>query len=158
MRFDSQLLIHAILRNSRWIVSGYVWHLIFFWYNRYRILWLPPPTTLWHLLVFFFDIVTIFPIPKSQFQYCSVIALWHLVSVLIGYCDYFGHVPRYPIPTVVVTWIVLYRWCANVSIVLLKALLNDYSIVWHCWLNTQLQWETRLGFHFPQNCLIIQRE
>ena len=40
------------------------------------------------------DIVTIFPIPKSQFQYCSLIALRLLVSVLIGYCDYFGHVPR----------------------------------------------------------------
>ena len=46
-------------------------------------------STLWHLLVFLLDIVTIFPIPKSQFQYCSLIALWLLVSKFIGYCDYF---------------------------------------------------------------------
>ena len=32
-------------------------------------------TTLWHLLLFLLDIATIFPIPKSQFQYCSLIAL-----------------------------------------------------------------------------------
>ena len=48
----------------------------------------------YHLVTRILDITTIFPDSQSQFQHRGLIALRLLVSVFIGYCDYFALVPR----------------------------------------------------------------
>ena len=80
----------VVLWNVSTVSSGYM----VFGYMVFLAIW---SDFCWsHLLINLFDIVTIFPTPKRQFQYllpyCLVTSV--LVSKFIGYCDYFALVPR----------------------------------------------------------------